>query len=56
MKKKDSNCDKIAEKIANSISLSTEEITALLKQAEIEEWTFTIGENSVTSQSLDKLC
>jgi len=39
-----------------SAGLSSEDIAALQQQGKIEGWTFTVGENSATSRSLNKLC
>jgi C1A family cysteine protease len=36
--------------------MSSADIAALRQQAEAEAWTFTVGENSATSRSLDQLC
>jgi hypothetical protein len=36
--------------------LSPEDIAGLQRQGEIEGWTFSVGENSATSRSLDELC
>lgn len=36
--------------------LTKEEINALQKQAEIEEWTFSVGETSASKRSIDQLC
>ena len=36
--------------------LSDEDIKALREQGEREGWTFTVGHNSATRYSLDKLC
>ncbi|MCK4224735.1 MAG: choice-of-anchor J domain-containing protein [candidate division Zixibacteria bacterium] len=42
--------------VSSGEGLSSADITALQKQAQIEGWTFTVGENSATSRSLDELC
>jgi hypothetical protein len=36
--------------------ISKADIEALIRQGEVEGWTFTIGENSATSRSIDELC
>ncbi len=36
--------------------LSSGDIAALQTRGEIDEWTFTVGENSATSRSIDELC
>jgi C1A family cysteine protease len=36
--------------------LTSEDIAALRAQGETEGWTFTVGENTATSRSLDELC
>ena len=36
--------------------LSEEDIAGLIRQGEIEGWTFTVGENSATRYAIDELC
>jgi hypothetical protein len=42
--------------VVSAEGLSSADIEALREQGEIEGWTFTVGENSATSRSLDELC
>jgi len=53
-----SNSDTNSEILDDSdyTGLTSEDIAALQKQAEIEGWTFTVDENSATKRSLDELC